>query len=234
MESYNLLFYSLLISEIPVLFFTILDICKFDCFKKNRISYNNSNNILIQRQYPTNKELDIGFIEYIKITLLVLIPISICGIIFIKYIKFDFLDRSNIIPSIGCLQLIGLLLLGDILFYGLHIVFHHPLLYHIHKKHHMYQTNSFSLINHCLEPIELITFMIPPILSAFLIRPHIYIMCIYIIIANFMGIYSKHHDIHHVKKVKNYGFGCLYSFSDKVFGTFLDYNDVTIISHKLD
>ena len=40
-------------------FFTILDICKFDCFKKNRISYNNSNNILIQRQYPTNKELDI-------------------------------------------------------------------------------------------------------------------------------------------------------------------------------
>ncbi|MDA9673953.1 sterol desaturase family protein [bacterium] len=247
MDSYNLLFYSLLISEIPVLFFTILDLCKFESIKKYRISYNNSNNKIIQRPYPTDQELYIGFIEYLKITFGILIPISLCGVTFIKYINFDFLDRSlNLSYIIGFLQLIELFIYSDILFYGIHRIFHTPLLYHIHKKHHIYQTNSFSLINHCLEPLELIIFMIPPILPAIILNLHISIMCMYILLANFIGTYihsgysfsyincallidSKHHDIHHVKKIKNYGFGFLYSFSDKLFGTFLDYVDVRVV-----
>ena len=235
---YRILFYSLVISEIPVLIFTILDICKFPSLQIYRITYTNHST----RPYPSISELYNGACDYLFNTTIILFPISYLGIEILEYMQWNLFntDGQSLMIYDAICKLICLFIWSDILFYGLHRMAHLPKYYHLHKKHHAYVYNSFSLVNHCLDPKEMVLFMMPPFCAAIILRPHIYVMCAYVILANTIGTYihsgysfpilnrillvnPRDHDMHHVKKVKNYGLGTFYSLSDRLFGSFCDY-----------
>lgn len=230
-----LTFYVLLISELPIIFFTLLDILQLSCLKKYRIKYKDYPN----RVYPTIDELYEAGIEFSKILFLYLIPVTLIGLKFIDIIKWRPYTISRKLPTLGSftLQYIFCSVCGDLLFYLFHRVVHHPKIYFIHRHHHVYKYNSFSLVNHVLHPIEVIMFIIPPALPPILIKSHISVMWTYAIITNWIGIYihsgyqfsllekiimvkSKDHDIHHVKPKKNFSTGLFYSLTDRVFGTY--------------
>ena len=66
---YHILFYSLVISEIPVLIFTILDICKLPSLQIYRITYKNNP----YRPYPSVAALYKGASDYLFNTTIILI-----------------------------------------------------------------------------------------------------------------------------------------------------------------
>ena len=232
---YHILFYSLVISELSVLIFTLLDICKFPSLQIYRITYANHP----VRPYPSISQLYKGTRDYLFITTAILFPISYLGIEVLEYMQWELFDTDwqSLIIYDAMGELFAMFIWSDVLFYGLHRMAHIPKFYHLHKKHHAYVYNSFSLVNHCLDPIEMVLFMIPPYCAAIILRPHLYVMCVYVILANTIGTYihsgysfpilnkilmidPRDHDTHHVKKVKNYGLGTFYSLSDRLFGSF--------------
>ena len=229
-----ILFYSLVFSEMPVLIFTILDICKFPSLQIYRITYD-SHPI---RPYPSNSQLYKAATDYLSITLCVLFPLSYLGETILVYTQCNIFNTTRetliIYDAVG--ELFAMFIWSDVLFYGMHRMLHIPKYYHLHKKHHSYVYDSFSLVNHCLDPLEMVLFMMPPLFSAILLHPHIYVMCAYIFIANTMGTYihsgycfpmvnrillvdPRDHDRHHVKKVTNYGLGTFFSLTDRLFGS---------------
>lgn len=230
-----ILFYSLVFSESSVIIFTILDICKFPALQIYRITYDS----LPDRPYPSLSQLYQAGGDYLFITICILFPISYLGVTLLELTQWQIFNSTTdsliIYDAVG--ELFAMFIWSDVLFYGMHRVLHRPKYYHWHKKHHLYVYNSFSLTNHCLDPVEMVLFMMPPFFSAVLLHPHLYVMCAYIIIANTIGTYihsgysfpilnrillvnPRDHDMHHVKKVTNYGLGTFFSLTDRLFGSF--------------
>jgi len=227
----------LLISEFPIILFTMLDLLQLDCLKKYRIVYSNKPS----RIYPTTKEIYHALGVFIPIVFLGLIPISYFGISLLKYLHWNPYNMSSILPSFfdGFCHYFLISILSELFFYGLHRLVHTKRLYWIHKHHHNYKYNSFSIVNHYLHPIEIVLFIIPPALPPILLGSHLMIVWIYAIITNWLGAYihsgyqftildkllmirSTDHDIHHIRPKHNFGTGLFHSFIDKLFGTYLD------------
>ena len=163
-----ILFYSLVISEIPVLIFTFFDICKFPSLQIYRITFTT----LPVRPYPSITQLYKSAGNYLSITIGVLFPISYLGITILEFTQWKIfntnMDSLIIYDAVG--ELVAMFLWSDILFYGIHRILHMPKYYHLHKKHHSYIYNSCSLVNHCLDPVEMVLFMFPPFFSAVLLQ----------------------------------------------------------------
>ena len=218
----------LVISEIPCLIFTILDIIKLDCLVKYRID---------NRKYPSNKEIYCAFKQSIKIFLI---------IFFITCISFITMDYINWSPyNTGkfnysyyrcIIEFFLICIINDFFFYLFHRIVHFPKFYWIHKDHHLYRRNSFSLVNHYLHEIEICIFIIPPIIAPILFNSHIYIVWIYMLLTNFNGIYGHSgynfkllnffllidpidHDNHHKHPKTNFSTGFLFSIIDRLFNT---------------
>ena len=224
--------YVLLIAELPVLFFSILDYLKLKSLEKYRISYDE------KRIYPLNNDLKIAFIEHFSNLTMVIFPLAIFGLM-CNYI-FDIYpyDMSRNMPNIFvCIfHICSILFMTDILFYIFHRIMHLPYYYKkYHKYHHMY-TETFALVNHCLHPTELILFFLPVMIPPILLKSHIMLMWFCAIITNWNGIiihsgyripkkkfpYILEHDIHH--KYFNYNYGSMFIFMDKLCGTYKTIN----------
>jgi sterol desaturase/sphingolipid hydroxylase (fatty acid hydroxylase superfamily) len=222
---------SLILGELPIILFTYFDWKKFDVLKKYRIVYPSQPN----REYPTNEELKKAMYDYSLITFGFLLPLATFSVYMFECPwNLDNRGGSNgrfVFDYIWCS------IVGDILFTLLHMVFHHPKLYFLHKHHHSYEYNSFALVNHVLHPLELLLFIIPPTIPTILLQPHILVVWWYNISTNWIGIYihsgysiplvdtvlgvnSRDHDTHHVKKTCNYSTGIWWSFFDRLIGTY--------------
>ena len=225
-----------LISELPIIIFTLLDYYKFNCLKTYRIAYQNNP----VRQYPTTTEIIQALQLFIPIVFIFLLPMTYFGMSFFEYINWNPYQMSIELPSYssGFIQYLTISILSEFLFYGLHRLVHLPKLYWIHKHHHCYKYNSFSIVNHYLHPIEIILFIIPPALPPILCQSHLMIVWVYAIITNWVGAYihsgyefplletilcikSRDHDIHHIRPKKNFSTGLFYSLVDRLFGTYL-------------
>ena len=226
----------LFISELPVIIFTILDYIKLEKLQQYRIRYNR------KRIYPNNMELWDGICEFSKCFCLILLPLSMFGICMYNYLGLKLynmdVDFSYMEISV---DIVLVLLMSEVLFYGMHRIFHIPFLYkHIHKHHHKYK-EPFALINHYLHPVETVLFFIPPVLPGIILNTHIVTMWITAIMMNWNGIFihsgydirmfwlSKdkkkiilpgilEHDLHH--KYFNYNYGATFLFMDYIFGTY--------------
>jgi sterol desaturase/sphingolipid hydroxylase (fatty acid hydroxylase superfamily) len=223
----------LLIADLPIIFFTFLDIFKLKFLNKYRINYYS------YRKYPNKNEIIDGtkhsFINFFGIIL----PISTFGIFISNYISYFPYNMNRELPNniIILSHIMFIFILSDILFYGLHNLIHTPNLYKMfHKIHHKYN-EPFSLTNHYIHPLELILFFIPPVLPGIILNTHITIMWFTTIILNWNGIFihsgydfsknkyldyimpsAKEHDLHH--RLYNCNFGSTFTFMDKLFGTY--------------
>lgn len=226
----------LILSNIPLIFFTILDICEFNYFDSYRIKYND------KRKYPTKKEISIGIKQFSKDFFGLVIPIATLGI----YIAVSFdIYLYNMKPDIDIfycfIHLCIILFSSDILFYILHRIMHTPYLYkNFHKFHHTFK-EPFALTNYYVDYSELLLFFLPVMIPPIFLHSHITVVWLSIIILNINGIiihsgynftilsikYNnnilefpciKEHDYHH--KYFNYNFAATFPFVDKLFGTY--------------
>ena len=223
----------LLMTEIPVLFFTILDILKLDCLKKYRIHYSK------ERIYPENKEIWFVAKDAYKSFFKIYIPIIFIGCKICDLLDYYPYKMDKELPTMinGFFELLTITILGDIFFYCLHRFFHTSFMYkRFHKKHHEYKY-TFAVVHHYLHDLETILFLIPPVLPPVLLGSHIMIMWLWMIIAQTCGILghsgyylpmpfykimptlrAEYHDTHHYLYNKN--FGLMYINIEKLFGTY--------------
>ena len=222
----------LFIADLPLIFFTLLDILQLKCLDKYRINYNNI------RQYPTKKEIKDGIIKSFISFFGIILPISIIGITIGNYLHIYPYNMSRELPNIYiCLfHIISIFIMSDILFYIFHRIMHIPILYkNIHKIHHNYK-QTFALVNHYLHPVETIIFFFPAIIPSIILQSHIMIMWFCAIIMNWNGIIIHsgynfsikikniqfpailEHDKHHM--YFNYNYGAMLPFMDKLCGTY--------------
>ena len=128
-----ILFYSLVLSEMSVLIFTILDICKFPSLQIYRITYDS----LPVRPYPSNSQIYKAAADYLFITLGVLFPLSYLGETILVYTQCNIFNTTRetliIYDAVG--ELFAMFIWSDVLFYGMHRMLHIPKYYHLHKKH---------------------------------------------------------------------------------------------------
>ncbi len=222
-----------LLSEFANIPFIIFDIKKM--FPKNRIHYSKK----YDRPYPTHKDIMDGIHALIMSYKKVLLPIMICGFLFLHITGLQFYVITRELPNWReyIRDVILLSIMGDVLFYVIHRIFHIPYLYkRFHKQHHYYNL-TFSLVNHYVHPFELAIFVIPAALPPILLNVHLYHMWHWAFWANVHGIYthsgyifpisklswfpifhSEEHDAHHYVFTKNYG--AMFNFMDKLCGTY--------------
>lgn len=150
---------------------------------------------------------------------------TLLGVVFLCFLPLRALTNTHII-----IKLFLTYFITDIYFYHVHIMLHHPQLYSaLHKMHHSFQNNNYSLVALYCTPYEAIflnvfavswgpvIFQIPP--------PYIYIW--FNLVAfnsvfthsglNIPYVYDNLHDIHH--KLFNYNYGTSV-YLDKIYGTF--------------
>ena len=72
----------LLIADLPIIFFTFLDIYKFKCLNKYRINYN------YYRKYPTKNQIICGVRHSLVSLFGIIMPITTFGILFSNYIGY--------------------------------------------------------------------------------------------------------------------------------------------------
>ena len=140
-------------------------------------------------------------------------------------------DNYNI--SYSLFRIIACVILADILFYLLYRVIHIPYFYKkMHKVHHEYKDNSFSLVNHHMHLDELCLFMFLIVISGVLLNVYVYELYFISFLFNFCQGYahsnynfkflncifdSNHHNNHHI--YFNYNYVALTKIPDKIFGT---------------
>ncbi len=226
----------LLLANLPVICFTLLDIYKIKKIDKYRILYNN------KRNYPTKNEIIDGIKESTKGFFGVILPLSYCGLKLASLYNIYPYNMSCNIPSIYTyiFHILFILFVSDILFYFMHRLMHTTYLYNkFHKFHHTYK-EPFALTNHYVDTSELILFFIPPMIPPLLLGTHITIMWLAIILINWNGIlihsgydftlftitYNnkqykfpcvKEHDYHH--KYFNCNYGATFPFMDLIMNT---------------
>ena len=232
----------LFISNLSILFFTFLDIYKFKYFEKYRINYNN------KRKYPSTIEIKDGIQESFKAFFGIIIPVAFFGIYLMNIFNINLYNLDRNLPNIFVfmLEIFYIVFMTDVLFYFLHRLMHTKYFYkNLHKFHHTYK-EPFALTNHYVHPLELLLFMIPPMIPPILLGSHITVMWCSIIILNWNGLlihsgynfnflsikfkyknYNfefpciKEHDYHH--KYFNYNFASTFPFMDQIMGTY--YNE---------
>lgn len=217
----------LLISEIPCILFTILDLLQLQNLIKYRIDY---------RPYPTKKEIYFAFKQYIKI-FFIIFNITTISFYIMDYIQFSpyKINKFNYSYIRLFTEFFIVCFINDIFYYIFHRIVHFPQFYWIHKDHHSYRKNSFALVNHYLLSSEICIFIIPATIGPILLQSHIYIVWMYMIWTNFTGTYGHSgynfkllnifinptdHDNHHKYPKTNFSTGFFYSIVDRLFNTY--------------
>lgn len=232
---FSILFW-LLVSEIPIYLFSIIDYLKLNYFHKYLIQYEQYK----IRNYPSIQNFKKAFYESEKNFIFVYFLPSIIFIYISNSLKFyPYRLERNITNIIILKEILIISLIADFLFYWLHRMVHLPKLYKkIHKKHHEYK-HSFAFVHHYMSRIDAIIFIFPQIIPALLIHSHIWSMILAFVWTQWNAIlghsgyrsyiwekyfnwipymHSTYHDIHHLEF--NYNYGAVYTFTDKIFGTF--------------
>ena len=221
----------LLCTEIPVLFFTILDFLKLDAVKAYRISYYDG----VTRDYPTNAEIFHALkVSYASVLRVYCMPMLLS---YCFDIGIPFVDNSDN-PDAGMLivQLFTISFVGDITLYATHRLFHHPYLYKkYHIKHHRDYTYTFAAVHHFFDDFESAALAFGGILPAMIMHVHLYTYLAWLFIVQISAIIGhsgyripgmrddfpifnpRYHDGHHKYVRANYG--AIYTWTDKLFGT---------------
>ena len=236
----------LVVSDLPLYAFTLLDILKLPQLYKYRLHYaKDVAGHLGNRVYPPmsvikeaarNGEFNFIF-GYV-------IP----GYLAIKAankLKIFVYDTEREVSWLRVIkETIAISLLADVCFYLVHRVVHRPGLYQFfHKKHHEFKY-SMAMAHHYMEYHEALMFALPQALPPMMLMPffgrmHILSMWFGMFFTqfgaivghsgyNFLGpllpdwfpfFRAAYHDFHHVDYSVN--FGANFEFTDKLFGTFM-------------
>ncbi len=218
---------TLLIGEFPTLVFTFFDY--YHLFSKYREN---------DRLYPTFQNLQDAFYPYIRNVIGILL-FGYIGMNFIIYTNLNFYDMSNNINIFSFIyQWFFVSLFTEFLFYWLHRYVHvnKDLYYYLHASHHRWKNNSFALVNHDLEIIEIAIFSFCPAIPCIVLGVNWQVMMFHAMYTNWQGTYShsgyhipildylllvdsRNHDNHH--KYPNYNFagGSMFNLMDKIFHT---------------
>ena len=78
----DVLVYALLVGELPVVLFTVLDLLRLDSLRAYRISYD------APRPYPTLRALSRAAWHYVRITFGVLTPLTVVGVQLMKCVHW--------------------------------------------------------------------------------------------------------------------------------------------------
>lgn len=221
--------YVLLLSEVPCLLFTILDLLKLDCLMPYRMD---------KRPYPTTQEIWVAYKQYAKI-FSILFSITFISFSTMDYIKWSpyQTDKFQYDYDRVLMEYLLIGIINDSIYYLFHRIVHLSQFYYIHKDHHSYRKNCFSLVNHYLLELEICIFIIPAIIAPILFNSHIYLVWGYMLLTNFNGIYGHSgynfpvlnylflinptdHDNHHKYPKTNFSTGFLFSIVDRVFNTY--------------
>ena len=229
----------LLVSEIPLWFFTVLDLLKLRCADKYRIHYSKVEKKR-PRLYPTKAELWKAF----KVHCVNFFGLY-CGVF---VVGVGAACKTNIIPYSFAKELPARWLpefllcsfAADVLFYVFHRAVHSKGLYvRLHKMHHEW-IYTIALAHHYMDPLEAAIFMLPPIIPPMLLGSHITIVWAMVILTQLGGILghsafmipvlsnkytkwipfinSEYHDLHHLRFNVNYG--AVWPVVDRIFGTY--------------
>ncbi|MDX2002825.1 MAG: sterol desaturase family protein [Chitinophagales bacterium] len=140
-------------------------------------------------------------------------------------------DEEIPIPSwwVAILQLLGLVLVEDVLFFAMHHTMHRPWFFRrYHAKHHEYK-ESIAIATHYVHYVEHIFGNLTPVFAGvLLLQPHPFVVLFWIMIVVMNALhthsgfafpwmsYSVHHDWHH--HYVNGSFSAV-GLMDQLFGT---------------
>ena len=117
------------------------------------------------------------------------------------------------------LQILGCILLTDILFYPLHRLLHTRFFFAAHKRHHWKETLGAGAL-YC-SPLEYTLTIVPPLLSSYLVSCDELNLLVWTFLStsNLVLAHAQEgrHKVHHVKFSKNFGAG--FMLMDRLFGT---------------
>lgn len=234
----------LVISDMPLYFFTLLDILKLPSLYKYRLHYATGvTEHLGSRVYPPMKAIlhaakngEFNFIFGYVIPGYLMIKLANKLKIFVydtdRELTWKRLIKETILISV----------LADFMFYGFHRVVHTPALYQIfHKKHHEYKY-SMALAHHYMEYHEALLFALPQALPPIMLIPffgRMHVMSMwcgmfftqlgaimghagynFLTIPDWLPLFRPaYHDFHHVDYSVN--FAANLEFTDRIFGTFM-------------
>ena len=230
----------LLVSEIPLWFFTIIDYLQLRCADKYRIHYSKIEKKR-PRNYPTNVELWKAFKVHCINFFGIYCSVFVLGVGFACQTNIVPYSFSKELPSNWLLQFILCSFCSDVLFYVFHRAVHSKGLYQrLHKMHHEY-IYTIALAHHYMDPLEATIFMLPPIIPPILMGSHITVVWAMVLLTQFGGIMghsafllpifgtsrwttwipflnSQYHDLHHLRFNVNYG--AVWPIVDMLFGTY--------------
>ena len=239
-EKASLLWFTLPVlwlSEIPLIFFTTLDILKLKKIDKFRVHYTRVEEKR-PRKYPTKSEIWDAFKVHCQNFFGVYSLTFIVGVGLASKLRIFPYAMSRQLPKYWFFEFLLISFAADCLFYWLHRLVHHPKLYKLmHKKHHEW-IYSFALAHHYMSWEEALLFMLPPVLPPVLLGTHIAIMWVFMFWVQLNAIIGhsafclpyigkvrwlpflqpQYHDLHHLRFNVNYG--AMYPFTDMLFGTY--------------
>jgi len=236
--------FMLVVSDMPLYFFTLLDILKLPSLYKFRLHYaRDVAGHLGNRVYPPlsvikdaakNGEFNFIFGYVIPGYLAIKLANKL------KIFVYD-VDREVTMKRV-IKETILISLLADVCFYLMHRVVHRPGLYQFfHKKHHEFKY-SMAMAHHYMEFHEALMFALPQALPPMMLIPffgrmHVLSMWCgmfftqlgailghagwnFVPLPEWMPFFRPgYHDLHHVDYSVN--FGANFEFTDKLFGTFV-------------
>lgn len=233
----------LVASELPIYFFTLLDILRLPALYKYRLHYARSvSEHLGGREYPPLKvirrTLEVSQRNFLGAYLFPgTLSILISNYLGIKPYETD---PEKLSWKRAIVETAGVVISADLLFYLLHRLMHTKLFYiPMHKMHHEFRY-SIALAHHWMTFREALLFAFPqalPPLVAFLLgrRVHIFSMWAAFFFTqlnailghagwsfglppSFGFLQASYHDFHHVDHRVNYG--AIFPLTDMIFGTY--------------
>jgi len=143
----------LLISEIPLVLFTVLDYLKLKYFDQWRIHYSKIDRKR-PRTYPTNPELWKAFKVHCVNFFGIYCSVFIVGVGFACKTNIIPYSFAKTLPKYWVLEFLFCSFFADVLFYVLHRAVHSKGLYQrLHKMHHEW-IYTMALAHHYMDPLE--------------------------------------------------------------------------------
>jgi len=174
-----------------------------------------------------NKELYIKYNNLIPkldatfINVFFWLPFSLCFITTVQPVHV-FYNSIGTETLHVCINLIC----GDMWFYTIHRICHHPLLYFLHKKHHE-AVETIGILSLYAHPFDAIVINLGSMMALHLVLQFSFLQIVLIgsaatistIVNSHTGRTVMGHQLHHQYKNCNYGTGL---FMDKLIGTIRD------------
>ncbi len=229
----------LLVSEIPLWFFTALDYLKLRSADTYRIHYSKVEKKR-PRLYPTKAELWKAFKIHCINFFGLYCSVFVVGVGFACKLNIFPYSFSEELPRYWLAEFLACSFFADVLFYVFHRAVHSKGLYQrLHKMHHEW-IYTIALAHHYMDHTEALIFMLPPIIPPMLMGSHITIVWAMVLLTQLGGILghsafmipiisskytkwipfinSEYHDLHHLRFNVNYG--AVWPVVDMIFGTY--------------